>query len=388
MFIGSEREDPPPFRGRDESAVPCSELGKWRHRLIAYDLYAILSNMERKKAYKYRFYPTEEQKHILARTFGCCRYVYNWALRERTDAYYQHGERLSYEGTAQRLTALKKKRNDQAATYAASAFKWDGKQLTLARMDEPLKIVWSRCLPDGCQPSTVTIIKDTANRYFVSLLIEEDIKPLPITSQMIGLDLGIKSMVVTSDGHQHGNPRFFAKDEKILARAQRRHARKKKGSKNREKARCKVARIHARIRDRRRDYQHKLSTQIIRENQVVCVESLGVKNMVKNHKLAKAISDVGWGEFVRQLEYKANWYGRTLVKVDKFYPSSKHCSACGHILDALALDIRVWTCPECGVIHDRDSNAARNVLAAGLAVHACGEMVRPGAAKANAGTSR
>ncbi len=388
MFIGSEREDPPPFRGRDESAVPCSELGKWRHRLIAYDLYAILSNMERKKAYKYRFYPTEEQKHILARTFGCCRYVYNWALRERTDAYYQHGERLSYEGTAQRLTALKKKRNDQAATYAASAFKWDGKQLTLARMDEPLKIVWSRCLPDGCQPSTVTIIKDTANRYFVSLLIEEDIKPLPITSQMIGLDLGIKSMVVTSDGHQHGNPRFFAKDEKILARAQRRHARKKKGSKNREKARCKVARIHARIRDRRRDYQHKLSTQIIRENQVVCVESLGVKNMVKNHKLAKAISDVGWGEFVRQLEYKANWYGRTLVKVDKFYPSSKRCSACGHILDALALDIRVWTCPECGVIHDRDSNAARNVLAAGLAVHACGEMVRPGAAKANAGTSR
>jgi putative transposase len=385
--------------------------------------------MERKKAYKYRFYPTEEQKHILARTFGCCRYVYNWALRERTDAYYQHGERLSYEGTAQRLTALKKradhvwltevssvplqqalrhldrafrnffegraayptlkkKRNDQAATYAASAFKWDGKQLTLARMDEPLKIVWSRCLPDGCQPSTVTIIKDTANRYFVSLLIEEDIKPLPITSQMIGLDLGIKSMVVTSDGHQHGNPRFFAKDEKILARAQRRHARKKKGSKNREKARCKVARIHARIRDRRRDYQHKLSTQIIRENQVVCVESLGVKNMVKNHKLAKAISDVGWGEFVRQLEYKANWYGRTLVKVDKFYPSSKRCSACGHILDALALDIRVWTCPECGVIHDRDSNAARNVLAAGLAVHACGEMVRPGAAKANAGTSR
>src|SRR5882762_9537722 len=176
--------------------------------------------MKQKRAYKYRFYPTDEQKRILARTFGCCRYVYNWALRERTDAYYQHGERLSYEGTAQRLTALKKKRNDQAATYAASAFKWDGKQLTLARMDEPLKIVWSRCLPDGCQPSTVTIIKDSANRYFVSLLIEEDIKPLPITSQMIGLDLGIKSMVVTSDGHQHGNPRFFAKDEKILARAQ------------------------------------------------------------------------------------------------------------------------------------------------------------------------
>src|SRR5207245_695667 len=223
--------------------------------------------------------------------------------------------------------------------------------------------------------------------YCVAILVEEDIKALEVTPKMVGLDLGLKSMVITSHGQTHGNPKFFAKDAKKLAKAQRRHAKKKKGSKNRAKARLKVARIHKKIADRRRDYQHKLSTEIIRENQVVCVESLQVKNMVQNHKLAKAISDVGWSEFVRQLAYKAEWYGRTLIKIDKWYPSSKRCFDCGHVLDSLALDIRSWTCPECGVQHDRDLNAAKNVLAAGLAVSACGEMVRPGRAKARTGTS-
>jgi putative transposase len=196
-------------------------------------------------------------------------------------------------------------------------------------------------------------------------------------------------MVVSSDGYTYGNPKFFAKDEQKLAQAQRRQTRKKKGSQNRAKARHKVAKIHAKIADRRRDYQHKLSTQIIRENQIVCVESLQVKNMVQNHSLAKAISDVGWGEFVRQLEYKAKWYGRTLVRIDKFYPSSKRCFDCGHVLDTLSLDVRVWTCPECGVIHDRDINAAKNIHAAGLTVFdACGEAVRPGRAKARVGKPR
>jgi IS605 OrfB family transposase len=205
----------------------------------------------------------------------------------------------------------------------------------------------------------------------------------------VGLDLGLKSMVVTSDGQTYGNPKFFAKDEKKLAKAQRRHAKKRKGSKNRDKARRKVARIHARIADRRRDYQHRLSTHIIRENQIVCVESLQVKNMVKNPRLAKAISDVGWGEFVRQLEYKARWYGRVLVKIDKFYPSSKRCFECGHVLDSLPLDIRTWTCPACGIVHDRDINAAKNIHAAGLTVfEACGEAVRPGRAKARVGKLR
>jgi putative transposase len=382
--------------------------------------------MKQKKAYKYRFYPSDEQQRLLAQTFGCCRYVYNWALQQRTDAYYQHGERLYYEGTAQRLVLLKKqeetkwlnevssvplqqalrhldkafrnffegradyptfkkKRHQQAATYASNAFSWNERSLTLAKMDTALTIVWHRPLPDGCKPSSVTITKDEADRYFVSILVEEDIKPLEVTPKMVGLDLGLKSMVITSDGHTHGNPKFFAKDEKKLAKAQRRLAKKKKGSKNRNKARLTVARVHKKIADRRRDYQHQLSVDIIRENQVVCVESLQVKNMVKNHCLAKAISDVGWSEFVRQLEYKAQWYGRTLVKIDKWYPSSKRCFGCGHILDSLTLDVRTWTCPQCGVVHDRDINAAKNVLAAGLAVNACGEAVRPGAVKTKSG---
>src|SRR5947208_12398114 len=382
--------------------------------------------MQQKRAYKYRFSPTDEQAHILARTFGCCRFVYNWALRQRTDAFFQRGERLYYNQLAGMLTELKKqeetawlsevssvplqqslrhldtafrnffegraeyptfhkKHGAQAATYATNAFSWNGHSLTLAKMKTPLDIHWSRPLPKGCKPSSVTITKDCAHRYFVSILVEEEIKHLPVMNKQMGLDLGLKSMVITSDGHTFGNPKFFAKDEKKLAKAQRRHAKKQKGSKNRRKAKLKVARIHARITDRRRDSQHKLSTEIIRENQVVCVESLQVKNMVKNHKLAKAISDVGWSEFVRQLAYKAEWYGRTLIKIDKFYPSSKRCFDCGHVLDSLTLDIRHWTCPECGVQHDRDINAAKNVLAAGLAVSACGEAVRPGAVKTNPG---
>jgi putative transposase len=382
--------------------------------------------MRQKKAYRYRFYPSAEQKRILAQTFGCCRYVYNWALRERTDAYYQHAERLYYEGTAQRLVFLKKqeetlwlnevssvvlqqslrhldkafrnffegradyptfkkKRHQQAATYASNAFTWDGQNLTLAKMDTPLAITCHRPLPDRAKPSSVTVTKDEADRYFVSIFVEEDIKPLKVTPKMVGLDLGLKSMVITSDGHSYGNPKFFAKDEKKLAKAQRRHAKKQNGSKNRNKARLKIARIHKKIADRRRDYQHQLSTRIIRENQVVCVESLQVKNMVKNHSLAKSISDVGWSEFTRQLEYKAKWYGRTLVKLDKWYPSSKRCFDCGHILDSLSLDVREWICPECGIHHDRDINAAQNILAAGLAVAACGEAVRPGAVKTKPG---
>jgi putative transposase len=248
-------------------------------------------------------------------------------------------------------------------------------------MAEPLDIHWSRPLPDGAKPSTVTITKDCANRYFVSLLIEVDVKQLAPVEQSVGADLGLKEFVILSTGETVGNPKFFHKDEKKLAKAQKRHASKKKGSKNRAKAREKVARVNARIADRRRDFLHQLSTRLIRENQTICVESLHVKNMVKNHNLAKAISDVGWSEFVSQLEYKAAWYGRNLVKIDKWYPSSKRCYDCGHILDSLELDVRVWTCPECGVVHDRDLNAAKNILAVGYAVSASGEWIRPGRAR-------
>jgi putative transposase len=227
-----------------------------------------------------------------------------------------------------------------------------------------------------------------AGRYFVSILVEEDIQRLDVTPKMVGLDLGIKSMVITSDGHTYGNPRYKASEEKKLVCAQRRLSKKQKGSKNRAKARLKVAKIHARISDRRRDYQQKLSTRLINENQVICVESLAVKNLVKNHSLAKAISDVGWGELVRQLEYKARWYGRTLVKIDRFYPSSKTCSVCKHVLDSLPLDIREWGCPACGMVHDRDTNAANNILAEGLSVMACGGRVRPVRAQARQVTTR
>jgi putative transposase len=374
-----------------------------------------------KRAYKYRFYPTAEQQKVLAQTFGCCRFVYNWGLSTRKMAYFQHGQRMYYNDLAAMLPVLKEqypwlrdasavplqqalrhldrafvnffeghadyptwksKRNEQSATYAANAFTWDGQTLTLAKMDAPLSIVWHRPLPNGCKPSSVTITKDSANRYFVSILLKEEIKPLPIVKKMVGLDLGIKAMVALSTGETMGNPKYFAQDEKKLAKAQRRHARKQKGSKNRAKARLKVARLHARITDRRRDYQHQLSTRIVHENQVICVESLAVKHMVKNHALAKAISDVGWGEFVRQLDYKARWYGRTLVKIDQWYPSSKTCHACKHVLDALSLDIREWVCPACGVAHDRDTNAALNILAEGLSVMACGGNGRPVRARA------
>ncbi len=369
-----------------------------------------------KRAYKYRFYPTDEQRDILAHTFGCVRFVYNWGLSTRSTAYKERGEKLYYNALAAMLPDLKKqhpwladvssvpiqqslrhldkafknffegrgkyptfkkRRNAQSATYASNAFKWENSQLTLAKMNEPLAITFHRALPTGCKPRSVTLSKDYANRYFVSMLVEEKIEVLPVVNNMVGLDLGLTSMVILSTGEAVGNPKFYAKDEKRLAKAQRRHARKKKGSKNRDKARIRVARVHARIQDQRRDYQHKLSTRIVHENQVICVESLAVKNMVKNHKLAKAISDVGWGEFVRQLEYKSQWYGRTLIKIDRFYPSSKTCHACKHVLDSLSLDIREWVCPECGIGHDRDTNAARNILAEGLSVAACGGSGRP-----------
>ncbi|HET8907807.1 MAG TPA: RNA-guided endonuclease TnpB family protein, partial [Ktedonobacterales bacterium] len=272
---------------------------------------------------------------------------------------------------------------------ASSAFRWHAQKrtLTLAKMDSPLHIHWSRPLPNGATPTTITVSRDTAGRYFISLLLEEEITPLPVTTAHVGIDLGLHDVVVLDSGEKVGNPRFFQADEKQLAQAQRRLAKKKLGSKNRDKARRTVARIHARIADRRTDFLHQLSTRIIRENQTICVESLHVKAMVKHPTLAKAIHDVGWGEFVRQLEYKAAWYGRTLVKIDRWYPSSKRCHSCGHIVDALTLAMRQWTCPECGAIHDRDVNAAQNILAVGLTVSASGETVRPTKASARVGTS-
>jgi len=373
--------------------------------------------MRTKRAFRYRFYPSPEQEAILARTFGCVRYVYNWALDLRRSAYQERQSRLSYGDTSAALTALKHqpdtawlgevssvplqqalrhlsrafqnffagraayprfktKRGKQSAEFTRSGFRWLDGKLYLAKMEQPLDIRWSRHFSG--EPTTVTVSKDPAGRYFVSFLVEEDVAPKPFTPSTVGIDLGLEHTVTLSTGEKVGNERFLQRDLRKLARAQQYLSRKQKGSRNREKARLQVARIMARIADRRRDFLHQLSTRLINENQVICAESLVVKNMMQNHSLARAIGDAGWGELLRQLDYKARWYGRILVQVDRFYPSSKTCSNCGHLLGSLDLGVRIWTCPECGVTHDRDVNAARNIRAAGLAVFACGETVRPG----------
>lgn len=374
--------------------------------------------MDIKRAYRFRFYPTPEQELILARTFGCARFAYNHMLRLRTDAWFQRQERVGYHETSAALTKLKRdpeyawlnevssvpvqqalrhlqtafanffakrarypsfKRKDgpQSAEYTTSAFKWDGKALRLAKMGDPLAIRWSRTLPKGAKLTTVTVSKDAAGRYFVSMLCDDSVSAKPQAAGRVGIDLGLTHFAILSTGEKIAAPNTFRKNEAKLAKLQRRLAKKTRGSARRAKAKLKVARLHAKIADSRRDFLHKLSTRLINENQVIAVESLSVSNMQKNRCLSKSISDASWSEFVRQLEYKAHWYGRTLIGIDRWYPSSKRCSDCGYTVAKLPLSVREWTCPECGSIHDRDINAARNVLAAGLAVSAHGESVSP-----------
>jgi putative transposase len=371
------------------------------------------------RGYKYRCYPTDQQAAELARTFGCVRLVYNRALDARTAAWFQEQRRISYVQTSAMLTEWKrlpelaflnevssvplqqalrhlqgafaafwgkrasyprfksKKRSRGSAEYTRSAFRYRDGQLTLAKLADPLPIRWSRPLPEGAEPSTVTVSRDPAGRWFVSLLVSETIQPLPPSSSQVGLDAGLTSLVTLSTGEKIANPRHERRDRDRLARAQRALARKQKGSVNRAKARVRVARAHARIADRRRDHLHKLSTRLVRENQAVVIEDLHVRGMIANHSLARAISDAAWAQLRGLLEYKCAWYGRTLTVVDRWFPSSKTCSACGHLADTLPLAVRGWTCKGCGTSHDRDINAARNILAAGLAAAACGAGVRP-----------
>nr|WP_236746112.1 transposase [Mycobacteroides abscessus] len=371
-----------------------------------------------KRAYRYRFYPTAAQADQLAQTFGCVRYVYNRALAERSRAWTQEQRRVTYADTNKMLTGWKrssetlwlaepskdplqaalrnlqgafdkfwrkqtrypqfkkKGRSKDSATYFANCFTYRGGQIKLAKQSEPLKIRWSRPLPEGAQPSQVTVSKDSSGRYHISILVDSEVKAHEPTSSTVGLDAGLTSLYTLSTGEKITNPRHEKRDRQKLACAQRDLARKQKGSLNRAKARLKIARIHARIADRRRDNLHKLSTRLIRENQVVMVEDLGVRNMVRNRSLARAISDTGWAQLRSMLEYKAEWYGRTVVAIDRFYPSSKTCSACGMINENMSLDVRAWSC-RCGAVHDRDVNAAKNIQALGLSVLACGDGVRP-----------
>ena len=367
--------------------------------------------MKQLRGFKYRFYPTSAQRLELAQTFGCTRYVFNWALSLRTNSYYQDNVSLSYTDTSNALTKLKKdplkpwlkavssvplqqglrhlntafknffagrskyprfkkKNNRQSAHYAPNAFKWNDGKLTLAKMSEPLKITWSRHFQG--EPRQVIISQDPSGRYFVSFLVEEELEQWKLEAEKIGIDLGIKDVVVSSNGFASGNPKHYQKYQARLKTLQRRLARKKKGSNNRYKARLKVAKLHAKITDCRKDFLHKLSTKLVSESQAIYTETLAVKNMMANHKLAPAIADCGWGEFLRQLEYKCFWHGRELVAIDRWFPSSKRCNRCGHILDKLPLEIREWTCPSCNSQNLRDLNAAMNIKAVGQTVFACG----------------
>ncbi|NUU20599.1 MAG: IS200/IS605 family element transposase accessory protein TnpB [Streptomycetaceae bacterium] len=379
-----------------------------------------MSRTSVKRAYRYRFYPTGVQAVELSRTFGCVRKVYNLALAARTEAWTARRERIGYGRTSAMLTAWKKtgelaylgevssvplqqalrhlqtafgnffakraryprfksrKRSRRSAEYTASGFRFRDGRLTLARITEPLDIVWSRPLPEGATPSTVTVSQDRVGRWFVSILCDDPaVTLLPANDRAVGIDLGLDHLAILSTGEKVTNPRYERRDRVQLARAQRALSRTARGDgANRAKARRRVARTHARIADRRRDLLHKLTTRLVRENQTLVIENLPVRNMVKNRSLARGISDAAWSDLRSMLEYKAAWYGRQVVVVDRFFPSSKLCSACGALAQSMPLHVRAWTC-DCGAAHDRDVNAAKNLLAAGLAVTACGAGVRP-----------
>jgi IS605 OrfB family transposase len=395
--------------------------------------------------YRYRLEPNPAQCQALARAFGCARVVWNDALRLREDAY-AWGRPFIADGELLRLVTTEAKRTPERAwlagvsavilqqsvadlhrayrTYfrAVKEFKAErarGNTSVRLRVRKPrfkakhhdqairftrnsrfrvkpngrlslpkvgdVRVRWSRPLP--AEPSSVTITLDGAGRYHASFVVEVTQAPLPLASQAVGVDLGLTSFAVLSTGEKVANPRWLRAREKALRRSQRNLSRKQRGSKNRVKARQRLARQHVRVADARRDFHHQLSTRLIRDNQAVYIETLNVAGLGRS-KLAKSIADAGWSSFVAMLEYKATMAGREVVRIDRWHPSSQLCSACGARTGPRGregLKVRGWTCPACGVEHDRDINAAKNLLAAGRAVTACGGGVRPGATLAVAG---
>lgn len=362
---------------------------------------------------------------MLARVFGSCRWTYNTMLRIRTDAY-ANGEKINYVQSSSIFTKLrhahetkwleevscvptqqslrhlqvafqsffdkrgkypsfKKKRGKQAAEYTVSGFKYKDGILSVAQLGN-LDVRWSRKFASS--PTTVTITKSPAGRYYVTLVLDEVVEHLPKTNASVGIDLGINRLATLSTGERIPNPQHLKSKLKKLARLQRIMSRRKKGSGRRDRARIAVAKLQESIADSRNDYLNKFTTDLVRRFDFIATEDLNVRGMVKNHCLARSISDASFGSFVRMLEYKCEWYGKTLVKIDRFFPSSKRCFDCGHVIESLPLSIREWTCPECGVIHDRDENAAHNILAVGQTVAAQGENRRPKRASARKGVSR
>ncbi|MFE9937802.1 RNA-guided endonuclease InsQ/TnpB family protein [Streptomyces hirsutus] len=381
--------------------------------------------------YSFRLYPDHAQRSALSRAFGCARVVFNDALRAREDAraaggpipkagelstrlitqakqtearswlreasavvlqqslrdaetaYKNFFTSLKGERKGPRLGAPRfKSRKDarQSIRFTANA-RWsvtDSGRLSLPKIGT-VKVKWSRTLP--APPTSVTVIKDAAGRYFASFVIDTDpaadAARMPDSDQTVGIDLGLTHFAILDDGTKIDSPLFLRRAEKKLKKAQRELSRKRKGSKNREKARLKVARAHAQVADARREFHHQLSTKLIRENQAIGVEDLAVHGLART-QLAKSVHDAGWSQFVAMLVYKADRYERTLIKIGRFVPTSQTCSHCDHVDGPKPLHIREWTCPACGALLDRDINSARNVKkAAGLAVSACGAPVRP-----------